>query len=126
MQADDARDNPWKRTRGLRRVLRAASCSLQGLAAAFRHESAFRQEVLLALVLIPLALLGERPTLHRVAMIASVVLVLIVELLNSAVEAVVDRVSTEANPLSKRAKDYGSAAVFLALALVAVTYAALW
>ena len=126
MHADDDRDNPWKRTRGVRRVLRAAGYSLQGLAAAFRHESAFRQEVLLALVLIPLALLGERPTLHRVAMIASVVLVLIVELINSAVEAVVDRVSTEANPLSKRAKDYGSAAVFLALALVAVTYAALW
>lgn len=107
--------NPHKGRTGLGRVLHAFGYSMQGMGDAVRHESAFRQEALLAAALLPAAFwLGQ--TWVEVALLAgSVLLVLIVELLNSAVEAVVDRVSFDLHPLSKRAKDYGSAAVFLAL-----------
>ncbi|MDP1620444.1 MAG: diacylglycerol kinase, partial [bacterium] len=90
--------------------------------AAIRHEDAFRQEVLLAVVLIPLALYLEPGAIGRALMIASVLLVLIVELLNSAVEAAVDRISLENHHLIKRAKDMGSAAVLIALINVAVMW----
>lgn len=114
--------SPFKGKTGLRRLINAFGYSLQGFAAAFKHEDAFRQEVFLSLVLIPLAFyLGERGV-ERALMIASVLLVLIVELLNSAIEAAVDHTSTERHPLAKQAKDIGSAAVFIALAIVAAVW----
>jgi diacylglycerol kinase (ATP) len=111
-------ESPHKGKTGLRRIGKAAVYSAEGLRAAYRHEDAFRQEVLLALVLIPLALLLPASGQGKALMVASVLLVLIVELLNSAVEATVDRVSLEHHRLAKRAKDIGSAAVMLSLANV--------
>ncbi len=96
--------------------------SMEGLRAAYRHEDAFRQEVLLAVVLIPLTLFLPASGLGKALMIASVFLVLIVELLNSAVEATVDRVSLEHHKLAKRAKDIGSAAVMMSLANVVAVW----
>jgi diacylglycerol kinase (ATP) len=116
-------ESPFKGKTGIRRLLNAAGYTFHGLISAFRHEEAFRQEVMLALVLIPTACLVHVETLARALMISSVLLVLIVELLNSAVEATVDRVSTENHPLAKRAKDIGSAAVFLSLVNVAAVWA---
>lgn len=108
-------ESPFKGKTGLRRLINAFGYSMNGLAAAYRVEDAFRQEVLLAAVLIPLALWFEVSGLERALMVGSVLLVLIVELLNSAVEATVDRVSLDSHLLAKRAKDIGSAAVFVAL-----------
>jgi diacylglycerol kinase (ATP) len=108
-------ESPHKGKTGLRRVWNAFIYSIDGLRAAYRHEHAFRQEAALALVLIPLALLLPASPVGKAVMIASVLLVLIVELLNSAVEAAIDRISLEQHPLSRRAKDIGSAAVMLAL-----------
>ena len=107
---------------GFRRIFRAARYSSQGLKHAWRHEAAFRQEVGITIILVPAALwLGTTP-LERWLLIASCGLVLIVELLNSAVEATVDRFGGERHELSGRAKDMGSAAVFLSLAIVLVTW----
>jgi diacylglycerol kinase (ATP) len=114
--------HPPKGSTGLKRIWNALGYSLAGLAAAFRHEAAFRQELLLAAVLIPLALFLRVSALGKALMIASVMLVLIVELLNSAIEAVVDRASPEHHPLAKRAKDIGSAAVFVSLANVIIVW----
>ncbi len=100
---------------GLKRLWNAIRYSRDGLRAAYRHEQAFRQEVWLAAVMIPAACLLPVPLVHRALLVASVLLVLIVELVNSAFEAVVDRISHERHELSKRAKDIGSAAVLLAL-----------
>lgn len=108
-------ESPYKGKTGLRRVWNALHYSFAGLRAAFRHEDAFRQEVLLACILIPTALYLPLPGLEKAMMIASVLAVLVVELLNSAVEAVVDRVSLENHHLAKRAKDIGSAAVLVSL-----------
>ena len=119
---DPANESPFKGKTGLRRVWNALTYSLAGLKAAYLCEDAFRQEVILAALLIPVALLLPVPWLGRGLMIASVLLVLIVELLNSAIEAVVDRVSLENNELSKRAKDFGSAAVLVSLILVMVVW----
>jgi diacylglycerol kinase (ATP) len=116
-------ESPHKGKTGLRRVWNAFFYSFEGLKAAYRHENAFRQEVLLALVLIPLALLLPASPVGKAVMIASVMLVLIVELLNSAVEAAIDRISLEQHRLSKRAKDIGSAAVMLALLNVLAVWA---
>lgn len=119
--------NPHKGRTGLERIVRAAGYSAQGLSAAYRTESAFRQETWLAVVLLPMAgWLGN--TWIEVALLAgSVLLLMIVELLNSAVEATVDRISFDMHDLAKRAKDYGSAAVSLALLLCAgIWLAALW
>lgn len=102
--------------------MNAFGYSVEGFRAAFKHEDAFRQEVFLAVILIPLAFYLESEALHRILMIGSIFLVLIVELLNSAVEAVVDRVSIERHALAKRAKDIGSAAVFVALTNVVMTW----
>lgn len=110
-------NNPHKGRTGLSRVLHAARYSADGLAAALRHESAFRQEVLLAVLMLPAAWWLGRTWVERALLAGSVLLVMIVELLNSGIEAVVDRVSMDLHPLSKRAKDYGSAAVLLALLL---------
>jgi diacylglycerol kinase (ATP) len=110
-----AMKNRHKGKTGLERIWNALLYSLDGFAAAFRHENAFRQEVLLALVLVPIALVLPASGAGKAAMVASVLLVPIVELLNSAIEAVTDRVSLEDHVLAKRAKDMGSAAVMLSL-----------
>lgn len=107
--------SPFKGKTGLIRIWNAFHYSLDGLKAALRHEDAFRQECLLAAVLIPAGLLAGPDATARALLVASVLLVLIVELMNSAIEAVVDRVSLERHDLAKRAKDIGSAAVLLAL-----------
>ncbi|TXL68370.1 diacylglycerol kinase [Zeimonas arvi] len=115
-------DSPRKGATGLRRVLNATRNSADGLAAAWRHEAAFRQELLLAIALVPVALLLDVPGTGKALMIASILLVLIVELLNSAVEAAIDRISLDRHPLAKRAKDVGSAAVMIALLNVAAVW----
>lgn len=117
-----AHESPFKGKTGLTRLINAFRYSLDGFAAAYRHEDAFRQETLLAAVLIPLALFLPATAIGKALMIGSVLLVMIVELLNSAVEAVVDRVSLERHHLAKRAKDIGSAAVLLSLINVAATW----
>jgi diacylglycerol kinase (ATP) len=116
-------ESPFKGKTGLRRVWNAMGYSWSGLRAALRHEDAFRQELLLATVLVPVALWWGHDGIGRALMIGSLLLVLIVELLNSAVEATVDRVSLEHHKLAKRAKDIGSAAVFIALGNVLCIWA---
>ena len=115
-------ESPHKGKTGLRRIWNALFYSFDGLKAAYRHEDAFRQEVWLALVLIPLALFLPASGTGKALMIASVLVVLVVELLNSAVEATVDRVSLEQHRLAKRAKDIGSAAVLFSLINVVVVW----
>ena len=120
-------ESPFKGKTGLRRLRNALGYSLAGLRAAYACEDAFRQEVHLAVVLIPLAFYLPAGGIGRALMVGSVLLVLIVELLNSAIEATVDRISLDHHLLAKRAKDIGSAAVFFALANVAVVWACvLW
>lgn len=103
---------------GIRRVIRATRYSAQGFAHAWKHEAAFRQEATIAVLLVPVALwLGRTPT-EQLLLIASCAMVLVVELLNSAIEAVVDRFGDEPHELSGRAKDMGSAAVLLSLLIV--------
>lgn len=115
---------PKHKTHGLRRLVAATACSWAGLRAAWRHEAAFRQELLLAVILVPAACwLGTTPV-QRLLLLGSWLLVLVVELLNSAIEAVVDRIGPERHPLSGRAKDLASAAVLLSLLLAAATWAA--
>ena len=114
--------SPHKGKTGLRRIWNALFYSVEGFKAAYRHEDAFRQECLLAIILIPLACFMPASGVGKALMIASILLVLIVELLNSAVEAAVDRISLENHQLAKRAKDIGSAAVFVSLANVAVVW----
>jgi diacylglycerol kinase (ATP) len=119
--------NPYKGRTGIERIAYAAKYSWQGLSTAVRSESAFRQEVVLAAMMLPAAWWLGRNWREVALLAGTVVLVLIVELLNSAIEAVVDRVSLDLHDLSKRAKDYGSAAVLLALVLCGATWAAaLW
>lgn len=115
-------ESPHKGKTGLKRVWNALFYSIDGMSAAFRHEDAFRQEVFLAALLIPTALFTPASGIGKALMIAVVLLVLIVELLNSAVEAAVDRISLENHKLAKRAKDIGSAAVFIALINVPVVW----
>lgn len=119
---DPANESPFKGKTGLRRVWNALNYSLEGLKAAYLCEDAFRQEVILAALLIPLAFFLPVPWTGRGLMVASVLLVLVVELLNSAIEAVVDRVSLENHRLAKRAKDIGSAAVLVSLLIVMVVW----
>lgn len=115
-------ESPHKGKTGLRRVWNALFYSIDGIRAAYRHEDAFRQEVLLALFLLPIALFMPTTGIGKALLMGSVLLVLIVELLNSAVEATVDRISLENHRLAKRAKDIGSAAVLLSLANVAIVW----
>lgn len=98
---------------------------MKGLKAAWVHEAAFRQELMLAIVMLPIALWVDVSTVERLLLILTLFIVLIVELLNSAVEAVVDRVGSEIHPLSGQAKDIASAAVFLTLALCGITWLAI-
>ena len=109
---------------GIRRIFRAARFSSQGLASAWKHEAAFRQEVLLVLILIPSAFWLGQTIMEIALLIACCLLVLIVELLNSAIEAVVDRIGNEHHELAGRAKDMGSAAVFVSLVFLAVVWLA--
>ncbi|WP_165313588.1 diacylglycerol kinase [Vibrio ziniensis] len=108
--------------KGIRRIVKATKYSIQGMKAAIRHEAAVRQELALLIVLTPICLLLEVSNIEKVLMISSLFIVLITELLNSAVEAVVDRVGTGYHELSGRAKDIGSAAVFVALANAALVW----
>lgn len=119
--------NPHKGRTGFDRVIRATGYSMAGLTAAYRGESAFRQEFWLAAVMLPLAFWLGRGWVEVALLAGSLMLVLIVELLNSGIEAAIDRVSYELHDLSKRAKDLASAAVFLSLVLCAgIWAAALW
>ena len=116
-------ESPHKGKTGIRRIWNALFYSVAGLGAAYRHEDAFRQEVLFAVVLVPAACFIPVSGVGKAMLIGSVLLVLVVELLNSAVEATVDRISLENHRLAKRAKDIGSAAVLLSLANVAMVWA---
>lgn len=119
--------NPYKGKTGLTRIFHAAGYSLAGLRAAYTGESAFRQEVWLLVVATPLAMWLGQDWVQTALLLGSVMLVLIVELLNSGIEAAIDRVSFELHDLSKRAKDLASAAVLLSLLLSAgIWAAALW
>ena len=114
--------SPHKGKTGLRRLINAFGYSINGLRAAYRLEDAFRQEIALAAVLILVALLLPVAATGRALLLASVMLVLIVELLNSAIEAVVDLISLDNHELAKLAKDFGSAAVMLSLACMTVVW----
>ena len=114
--------SPFKGKTGLLRIWHAFFHSCAGLADAWRHESAFRQEVMLAAALIPVACILPVTRGEQALLIASVLLVMIVELLNTGVEVAIDRISFERHSLSKRAKDIGSAAVFVSLLLLAVVW----
>ncbi|GIT84621.1 diacylglycerol kinase [Acinetobacter seohaensis] len=116
--------SPYKGTSGLQRILNATSYSLAGFKAAFQNEAAFRQIILINSLLIPLSFFMPVSRVEQVIMIVVCLLAIIVELINSAIEAVVDRVSIEQHPLSKNAKDMGSAAQFVALAIIALTWGA--
>lgn len=110
-----------KRRRGLDRILHATGYSIAGLKAAWA-QAAFRTEAILAVFLVPAACWVGRSWLERIVLVASVLLVLIVELLNTGIEAAIDRIGPEWHVLSKQAKDMGSAAVFLSLVLCATTW----
>jgi diacylglycerol kinase (ATP) len=110
---------------GIKRIIRAGGFSWKGFVACFRHEAAFRQEIALTVVLIPLAFWLGNNTLERAVMIGVWLIVPVVEMLNSGIEAVVDRISDEHHPLAGRAKDLGSAAVFLAFTNAAIVWAIL-
>ncbi len=103
------------KNKGIKRVFKAFFYSLDGLASSMKYEAAFRQEALLAVILIPASFLLHVPIAQHLVLLASVILVLIVELINSSIEAVVDDISLRNRPLAKRAKDMGSAAVLLSL-----------
>jgi diacylglycerol kinase (ATP) len=109
-------ESPYKGRSGLRRILSATRNSLEGFAAAVQHEDAFRQELFVAAILVPAGLWLGKDGLERAILVAAVLFVLVVELLNSAVEATVDRISFDNHRLAKRAKDIGSAAVMLSIA----------
>lgn len=109
---------------GFGRVVNAWGYSLDGLAGAWRTEGAFRQEVIAAAILIPIACFMPVTILERGLLIAAVLMVIVVELLNSAIEAGIDRISLERHPLAKKAKDAGSAAVLVAIVIAAVVWGA--
>lgn len=111
-----------EKKKGLPRLIAAFTHSLAGLAAAYRNEEAFRQECWLAALLVPVALLLPVDILAKLLLVGSVLLLLIVELLNSAIEATLDRISLEYHPLTKRAKDIASAAVFLAILVLILVW----
>ena len=114
--------SPYKGKTGFKRLANAFTYSVAGTLAAFKHEDAFRQEVILSAVLIPLAIYLGQTVIEQALMIAGILLIIIVELLNSSVEATVDRISVKRHKLSKRAKDIGSAAVFFSLINAAVIW----
>ena len=107
---------------GIARIIRAFGFSMKGLQAAWQHEAAFRQELLLTVVLVPLAFVIAETMLQLALLLSTLFIVLITEIINSAIEAVVDRISSEQHELAGRAKDLGSAAVFLALVMTTVVW----
>ena len=114
--------SPYKGKTGFKRLINAFGYSIAGTLAAFKHEDAFRQEVILTAILIPIAIYyGETP-IDQALMISSLLFIIIVELLNSSIEATVDRISVKHHKLAKRAKDIGSAAVFFSLINAAVIW----
>ena len=115
----------FKGKRGLQRLLNSLRYSIDGLRGAWTHEDSFRQEICLAGVMIPVALLLPLALMEKIVLVAMVALVLIIELINSSIEAAVDRDSLEINPLGKRAKDIGSAAVMMSLMLAGGTWTAI-
>jgi diacylglycerol kinase (ATP) len=115
----------FKSKSGAKRIFSAFFYSIDGFRAAWKNEYAFRQELMLVVPGVIAALFLPVSTLEKIALIAVLMLILIVELINSAIEAVVDRVSLDSNPLSKNAKDFGSAAVMLALLLAVATWTAI-
>jgi len=114
--------SPFKGKTGIKRLANAFTYSVAGTLAAFKHEDAFRQEVILSIILIPLAIYLGQTAIEQALMISSILLIIIVELLNSSVEVTVDRISVKRHKLSKRAKDIGSAAVFFSLVNAAVIW----
>ena len=114
--------SPYKGKTGLRRLINAFRYSIAGTLAAFKHEDAFRQEVVLAVVLTPVALYFGETAIHQALMISSLLFIIVVELLNSSIEATVDRISVKHHKLAKRAKDIGSAAVFFSLINAAIIW----
>ena len=114
--------SPYKGTSGTQRIFNATRYSLAGFKTAFQNEAAFRQILLINLILIPLSFWMPVSPAEQALMVAVCLLALIIELINSAIEAVVDRISMERHELSKNAKDMGSAAQFVALSLIAVTW----
>ena len=124
---DEPAYSAFKSRSGWRRIAGAVRYSLAGLRSAWKHEHAFRQEVALVVPAAVASLLLPVTVMEKLLLVASMVLVLVVELLNSAIEAVVDRVSLEQHPLSKNAKDFGSAAVMLSVLLCVACWAVvLW
>jgi diacylglycerol kinase (ATP) len=115
-------ESPYKGKTGLRRLLNAFGYSLAGFRAAYKHEDAFRQEIYLSAILIPLTFWLPATQLGKAMMIGSVLLVIMVELLNSAIEATVDRISLDNHNLAKRAKDIGSSAVLVSLLNVVIVW----
>ena len=115
--------SPFKGAQGLRRLINAFGYSRDGFAAAWKHEAAFREELMLAAIAIPAGFWLGQTGIERALLVGAILIVLIVELLNSAIEAVVDRVSAERHELSKRAKDIGSAAVLVTLMLAGAVWA---
>jgi len=109
---------------GIKRIINAAGYSWKGVSSAYKHEAAFRQELWLAAVLIPVGIYLGVTLLDKAILVCSVLFVLVVELLNSAIESVVDRISDEHHELAGRAKDMGSAAVLIALVITAIVWAA--
>ena len=115
-------ESPFKGKTGIKRLINAFGYSLSGFKVAFAKEDAFRQEVFLSIILVTVAVYISNSSIELVLLIGSTLLVPIIELLNSAIEATVDRVSLDKHPLAKRAKDIGSAAVFLSLVNLAATW----
>ena len=114
--------SPYKGKTGFNRLINAFGYSIAGTLAAFKHEDAFRQEVILSAILIPLALYLGQTGIEQALMISSLLFIIVVELLNSSIEATVDRISVKHHKLAKRAKDIGSAAVFFSLINAAVIW----
>ena len=114
--------SPYKGKTGFNRLINAFGYSIAGTLAAFKHEDAFRQEVILSAILIPLALYLGQTGIEQALMISSLLFIIVVELLNSSIEATVDRISVKRHKLAKRAKDIGSAAVFFSLINAAVIW----
>ena len=115
-------ESPFKGKTGLKRLINAFGYSIEGFKSAFKNEDAFRQELILAIILIPTGILIGENGFQKALLVSSILAVLIVELLNSGIEARVDRISLEKNSLAKRAKDIGSAAVFLTIVNAILTW----
>ena len=116
---------PDQKPKGINRIIKATGFSFNGLSAAIKNEAAFRQELLLSIILTPVALWLGDSNMEKTVLIAALILVLIVELLNSAIETTIDRISKEHHDLSGRAKDIASAAVFLSLLNVVIVWSLL-